>query len=224
MPDQRVLFFGDSLVAGVGDPAGLGWVGRVVAASFTSGVPVTAYNLGVRGETSVQVAARWRAETQPRLLTGTETRAVLSFGANDTTVIDGQRRVAAERSQEALATVLDEAAMLGLPVLLVGPAPVDDPEQNRRIEDLSTSFADVCVARGTPFVGVFESLLASRVWMAEVTAGDGAHPSSEGYDVLSQLVLAGGFLDWLGIAGGTEKDRPLIDRIFRARPDDGSGR
>src|SRR4029077_13817605 len=44
--ERRVLFFGASLVAGVGDPAGLGWVGRVVAASFALDVPLTAYNLG----------------------------------------------------------------------------------------------------------------------------------------------------------------------------------
>lgn len=50
--DRRVLFFGDSLVAGVRDPAGKGWVGRVVAASFAEGLALTAYNLGVRGETS----------------------------------------------------------------------------------------------------------------------------------------------------------------------------
>ena len=45
-PDRRVLFFGDSIVAGVGDPEGRGWVGRVVAASFASGLPLTAYPLG----------------------------------------------------------------------------------------------------------------------------------------------------------------------------------
>jgi hypothetical protein len=60
--DQRLLFFGDSLVAGVGDPTGAGWVGRVVAASFTSGLGLTAYNLGIRGETSEQIASRWRVE------------------------------------------------------------------------------------------------------------------------------------------------------------------
>jgi acyl-CoA thioesterase-1 len=65
--DRRVLFFGDSLVAGVSDPMGLGWVGRVVAASFAAGTPLTAYNLGVRAETSVQLASRWRQETGPRL-------------------------------------------------------------------------------------------------------------------------------------------------------------
>lgn len=158
---------------------------------------VTAYNLGVRGETSVQIAARWLGEASSRLLAGTKTGVVLSFGVNDTTVEAGHRRVVAERSQGSLATVLDEAATIGLPALVVGPAPIDNPEQNRSIETLSASFAEICAARRTRFVGVFDSLLASRVWMAEVGADDGAHPSSEGYNVLAQLVLAGGFLDWL---------------------------
>jgi lysophospholipase L1-like esterase len=68
--DRRLLFFGDSLVAGVGDPTGAGWVGRVVATSFASGLGLTAYNLGIRGETSEQIASRWRTEALPRLLAG----------------------------------------------------------------------------------------------------------------------------------------------------------
>jgi len=196
MHDRRLLFFGDSLVLGVGDPTGLGWVGRVAAAAFAADMPVTSYNLGVRAETSVDVAARWRGEAQPRLLAGTATGLVLSFGANDTTVRAGERRVTAERSQEALATILDEAATMAIPALVVGPAPVDDTEQNHRIEDLSVSFADVCTSRGTPFMSVFAPTLASPAWMAEISASDGAHPSSGGYDALAKLVT-GGFLDWL---------------------------
>jgi acyl-CoA thioesterase I len=46
MIDKQVLFFGDSHVAGVGDEAGLGWVGRVAAASFEAGQPFIPYNLG----------------------------------------------------------------------------------------------------------------------------------------------------------------------------------
>jgi lysophospholipase L1-like esterase len=192
-----LLFFGDSLLAGVGDPTGLGWVGRIVARSYALGVPLTAYNLGVRGDTSPRIAARWRGELEPRLLAEAETRVVLSFGVNDTTVHDAQSTVAADRSQQALRAILDEAAMIGLPALVVGPAPIDDPEQNRRIADLSRSFAEICTARGTPFVDVFELLLDSGVWMAQVSAGDGAHPSAEGYEVLAQLVASGGLLDWL---------------------------
>lgn len=195
--DRRILFFGDSHVVGVGDPTGLGWVGRVVEAAFAADLPVTAYNLGVRGDTSVQVTARWRGEADPRLLAGLRTGIVLAFGVNDTTIEDGGRRVAAERSRDVLATILDEAAAIGLPALVVGPAPIDDPEQNRRIEDLSASLSEVCVEWGTPFIASFGSLLASQIWMEQVAADDGAHPSSEGYSVLAEIVLAGGFLDWL---------------------------
>jgi acyl-CoA thioesterase-1 len=195
--DRRVLFFGDSHVVGVGDPTGLGWVGRVAAWAAASDLPITAYNLGVRGDTSVHVAARWRGEGEARLLSGARTGIVLAFGVNDTTIGDGERRVAAEDSREALSTILDDAATIGLPALVVGPAPIDDPEQNRRIEDLSASLSEACVERETPFIASCRSLLASRVWMEQVAADDGAHPSSEGYGALAETVLAGGFLDWL---------------------------
>jgi acyl-CoA thioesterase-1 len=195
--DRRLLFFGDSLVAGVGDPTGVGWVGRVAAASFASGLPLTAYNLGIRGETSEQIASRWHTEALPRLLSDADCRIVLSFGANDTSIEHGRVRVDADRSLGMLAMILDEAATIGTPTLVLGPAPVDDPEQNRRIQSLSVSFAEVCAERGVPFVSVIEPLLASPVWMEQIAGGDGAHPGTEGYDALADLVLAGGWLDWL---------------------------
>jgi lysophospholipase L1-like esterase len=196
--DRRVAFIGDSLVAGVGDPTGMGWVGRVVAASFGLGLPLTAYNLGVRRETSEQVAVRWRSEAEPRLLLDTDARVVLSFGANDTTVEDGQLRVSSERSCAALAAILADAADAGLPVLMVGPAPVDDTAQNERIQALSAAFEEVCRRSGTAFVSVVQPLLASRVWMQEVAADDGAHPAADGYQSLAQLVIVGGWVGWLG--------------------------
>jgi acyl-CoA thioesterase I len=197
---RRALFFGDSLVAGVGDPTGGGWVARVVAACFASGTGVTPYNLGVRRETSVQVAARFRQEALPRVATGPgprDARAVVSFGANDTTVEDGARREPPEASRAALASILDEAAELGLPVLVVGPAPLHDVEQNARMAALGDSFAEVCARRGAPFVPVLERLQASRVWMAELAARDGAHPGAEGYEELAGLLVRAGVADWL---------------------------
>jgi hypothetical protein len=50
---------------------------------------------------------------------------------------------------------------------------------------------------GAVFVSVMEPLLASRVWMKEVAAGDGAHPAADGYETLAQLVIAGGWVGWL---------------------------
>ena len=58
-------------------------------------------------------------------------------------------------------------------------------------------FEGICAERGVPFVSVIESLLASSVWMEQVAVRDGAHPGAEGNDALADLVLAGGWLDWL---------------------------
>jgi lysophospholipase L1-like esterase len=192
-----VLFLGDSLVAGVGDGDGGGWVARIVAGCHAQGIPVTAYNLGVRGETSLQVAARWHAEARPRMRAGADHRLIVSFGANDTTREHGVVRTDPEDSTRALSGILDQARSLGFAPFVIGPAALDDDDQNDRIADLSARFARVCEQHATPFVSLLEPLLASPVWMSEVAAGDGAHPGAAGYEALTRVLLDGGLLGWL---------------------------
>ena len=191
------MFFGDSFVAGVGDPTGLGWVTRVVSAAFSAGLPLTAYNLGVRRDTSVAVAKRWRQEAEPRLFPGAAHRLIISFGTNDTVVEQGQRRVEACRSKDALEAILEGAASVDLPTLVVGPPPVADERHNERLVDLSALFAEVCETHGTPFFEVLTALRASMTWRSEVEAGDGAHPAQSSYESLAGLVLDAGWVDWL---------------------------
>jgi acyl-CoA thioesterase-1 len=197
MDDLRLLCFGDSFVAGVGDPRGRGWVGRVVEAAHAAGRPLMAYNLGVRRETSVEVAVRWRFEAMPRRFAGADCRVVFAVGANDTTVENGTARVSPERSCMALDKMLDQAAEIGLPTAVAGPPPSGDAEQQARVVALSGAFADVCAGRDVPFWPVAKTLLAARTWLEETAAGDGAHPAAGGYDLLSQALLDGGLLDWL---------------------------
>jgi hypothetical protein len=63
---RRVFSVGDSFVAGVGDPDQRGWVGRLAARSHRDGAPITAYNLGVRRDTSDEVCRRWASEVAVR--------------------------------------------------------------------------------------------------------------------------------------------------------------
>lgn len=195
---MRLLFFGDSHVAGVGDPTGAGWVGRLVAASFNAGLPVTAYNLGVRGQTSEEVLARWRAEASHRLHPDADCRAVVSFGVNDATCVNGEPRASVACSRRALAEMLDDAASMGVSAFVVGPAAVADRSHNERIGKLCDAYRDVCAALAVPYVPVFQALAANEVWQREVGADDGAHPGNAGYAELAQLVEAGGWLSWLG--------------------------
>jgi acyl-CoA thioesterase I len=143
------------------------------------------------------VGSRWRHEVLARLSPAADTRIVVSFGANDTTVEDGVRRVELERSCGGLGDILEHARAMGLPSLVVGPAPVEDTEQNERIRSLCASLRPVCVGHGVPFIAVIDHLLASKAWMGELAAGDGAHPGAAGYDALATHVLERGWLEWL---------------------------
>jgi acyl-CoA thioesterase I len=190
--DRRICFVGDSFVAGFGDPEHRGWVGRVVGESHHDGRPVTAYNLGVRMDTSEDVRRRLPAETAVRWVAGCDNRLVVSFGVNDTTEVDGATRVAPERSVTNLRWVAEHAAAHGVPLLVIGPPPVDDPAHNDRIEALDARFAQAVF----PYVSVFDALRIERCWMREVHLGDGAHPGAGGYGLLAELVLSA-WQDWL---------------------------
>ena len=186
--DLRVCFVGDSFVAGVGDPDHLGWTGRLAARAERDGLPLTRYVLGVRRQTSAEIAARWRDECAPRLTGEWESRVVLSMGVNDTTEEDGAPRLQPARSVAALGDVLGGAAAAGWPVLVVGPPAVADDAQNRRIAALDDRFARTCADSGVPYVPVVRALAADPTWMREVATGDGAHPGAGGYTALADLV------------------------------------
>lgn len=186
--DLRICFVGDSIINGTGDPACLGWTGRVCAALIKQGYGVTYYNLGVRRETSGDIAARWRQEVIPRLAHGSEARLVFSFGVNDTTSQGSGSRVPHADSLANTERILRSASVVA-PTLMVGPQPIADERQNVVTAKLARGMQEICASVGVPFLDVFTPLHKSTVWMDEVRAGDGAHPSAAGYAEFAGIVL-----------------------------------
>jgi len=190
---MRICFFGDSFVAGVGDDACLGWPGRLCAAARHAGHDVTPYNLGIRRETSADIAMRWRAEARPRLPDGMDGRLIFAFGANDCTRGEGDEpRVAPDRTLVHLETILARAVRWR-PTLMIGPLPVsDDPVIDERIRSLSEAFGPLCVRLEVPYLSVFENVAACAPWTREAAAGDGTHPNASGYAALAAIIEAWG--------------------------------
>lgn len=187
--DLRICFIGDSYVNGTGDPEYLGWAGRVTVAAQRNGYNLTYYNLGVRRETSADIAKRWWQEARARFPSSCAPFVVFALGANDTTLEDGQLRVAEARGVENVREML-RAAKQCYSVAMIGPPPNADAEQNLRTKRLSSLFAEVAKSEAVPFLSVFEQLVADAVWMGEVRGGDGAHPGAAGYAKLAALVEA----------------------------------
>jgi acyl-CoA thioesterase-1 len=194
--DVRLCFFGDSFTAGVGDETTRGWVGRVCARAGEAGHDLTVYNLGVRRETSRQVAERLRREAVPRLADGDRRGVVLAVGVNDTTIVNDSRRLDVEDTLAALDKFLRESSEAGWSVLVLGPAFVGDAHQNRRIEALSGSIRERCAYLDIPFVDVVSSLGEGEDWVRQVNAVDGAHPTASGYQQLADTIWPP-FAAWL---------------------------
>jgi lysophospholipase L1-like esterase len=197
MPDIRICFIGDSFTQGTGDDACLGWPGRVSASARARGHELTAYNLGIRRETTDDIRARWRAEVTPRLISGVDGRVVFSFGANDATIENDQWRVPPDLSAENARAIISRA-MLSYRVLVVGPPPAPEADRTERHAELAGRYAAICEQLGVPFLDILEPIKGVSAWWEEVAAGDGIHPNAGGYAAIAALVEAWpAWRDWL---------------------------
>ncbi|MEW6493780.1 MAG: GDSL-type esterase/lipase family protein [Cyanobacteriota bacterium] len=187
MKTLRICFVGDSFVNGTGDPECLGWTGRICVQACQQGHDITYYNLGVRRETSSDIAVRWQDEVFRRLPEDEDGRVIFSFGTNDTTLENGKTRVELDQSIDNAYNILSLAQQV-FPVLMVGLPPLVEIEQNSRNAELSQQFALVCSQLNIPYLDIFKPLSTSKIWLHEVAANDSYHPASAGYSELAQLV------------------------------------
>lgn len=189
LEDIRIYFIGDSYVNGTGDPAYLGWPGRACAASRSDETSITCYNLGIRGDTSIDVLRRWEREVETRRLIPHDGRVVFGFGANDCWIVDGKTRVDRGETIRNTEEILSRARSL-FPTLMIGPPPgIDDNEHGRRVE-ISSLVGEIAGRTGVPYLEVIHELHAGGIWKSEAALGDRVHPADGGYFALAELVLA----------------------------------
>ena len=182
---MNICFIGDSLVLGVGAPAGLGWPGRVCARSWAACPEIIGFNLGIRAHSSLDVAARWKAEVTPRIPEGVRGGVFFSFGTADVA-----KSVPLETTVATARAVLSESKAL-YPTLFAGPCGATRPDLAAGVPVVNAALMDVCAEVGVPALNLFASLSENPVFLREVGAGDGAHPGAQGYDLITELVL-----DW----------------------------
>ena len=194
----RIAFFGDSITHGVGDARGIGWPGRLAERARQRGDDLTCYNLGIRAETSAQIAARWQAESTARLPREARRAILFSFGLNDATRVEGALRVPLQRSEEIARAMIAEASGL-CPVLWIGPTPVDESTQplrsslgilqtknNTETARYDAIFRHIAKELSVPYLSLLDALGNIPAWPRLLS--DGVHPTAEGYDIMAAAV------------------------------------
>ena len=194
---MRLIFIGDSIVAGTGDAECRGWVGRVGAETLRAGVDHTPYNLGIGGNTAADVLERWEQEVTRRLNPEIDNRIVIQVGVNDAR--DGVERDH-EDSARDLSAFIEGTRAIGLEPLAVGPIPTRQPAESERIGALSGRLAAACAEAGAAFVEVHAGLRDSGAFLASMES-DGYHPDADGYAQIAQVVLHNGWWEWLATPG-----------------------
>lgn len=205
----RICFVGDSITTGTGDDSYLGWPGRLCAGERARGHDLTHYNLGIRGDTSPMIERRWRAECEARLPPEFPAALVFSFGINDTAEEPTGLRVNPEMSSTTTQRIL-AAASAWKPTLMIGPTPVDESKmptkfgavqrdmRNARIAKASRILEGVAAEAGVPYLDLFSPLSADSSFTKSLAAGDGVHPTADGYAIMAvRIGMWSGWRHWL---------------------------
>ncbi len=210
MPFDRIYFFGDSITLGCNDGAGLGWPGRLCRAHPWDGRRIAVYNLGVNGDTSADVATRWRAETAARSRNATGL-LVFAFGFNDASRRDGGGlQVPLPASLDNARSIIAGARAMA-EILWVGPTPLDEgvnPLQtpyaswetcNADIAEYDAAYAGLAAELGVAYLALYPRFESSARYRAALAAYDGVHPADDGYALIAETVAA--WDAWQRVAG-----------------------
>ncbi len=198
---MRICVIGDELITPMGDPRGLGWVGRVLARShFPS--PPTVMPLAVPGETTSELSTRWETEVTYRFAPDEPCALIIAVGCADIPA-----GISTPRSRLNLANITDRASTLGIPSMVVGPPPLAGV-QSGAVKELSLSCQQVCERRDIPFVDTFTPLVAHDQWFEDMassavrSARGATMPGQSGYALMAWLLLHQGWFEWIGAEEG----------------------
>ena len=218
----QVCFVGDGALAGIGVEDGLGWPGRLARRLRRQGRAPSVYNLGVRYDTTAEIALRWERECAARLTD--QGGVVFAFGLNDMATHDGDSIRVPLMDSLANAEAIVGRAAARWPVLWVGPPPVLPSNHLRhavrprgfvyshsRLAGLNDAYQSLAAGLDVPYLDLAGALGDGPGWREALERGDGVHPDGHGYELLAAHVAAwDAWRDWFsrrGTGGGTV--RPL---------------
>lgn len=198
---MRVLIFGDSITQGFWDVDG-GWVSRLRKEYDQKAVEADDYdqpiifNLGVSGNTSDDVLARFENETKARA--NDELAFVFAIGVNDARTKAGVNFSDVERYRKNLSEIVSLARQYSDRILFVGLTPCveersnpvswgDTGYTNARIKTFDSTLKEFCDDNQVQFVEVFEPF-ASREAESELLP-DSLHPNDDGHKLIAELVF-----------------------------------
>lgn len=201
MNHDRIFCFGDSITLGANDTSGFGWPGRLGAQMSREEYRLAIYNLGVNGDTSLDIAARWQTESEARSRNARGLN-LFAFGFNDASNPNGNGlQVGLEQSVACARRMLQSSKSLGA-TLWIGPTPLDESVNplvteyaswityNADLERYDAAYAGLAAELGIPYLRLFPDFVDDPRYLRALADGDGIHPGDDGYAMIAERIGA----------------------------------
>ena len=198
---MRILVFGDSIAIGFWDREG-GWVSRLRRLTDTctlkdTGYDRTVYNLGIAGNTTRDILARFESETKVRL-GDHELVIIFAIGINDSYFVDNkQAQINEKYFTENIQKLISRAKKYAVKIVFVGLNPVDEIKvspmaghsdtyyRNDQIDLYNSIIRNLCERSHIYFIDIMRDFKKRDYTLL---LADGAHPNSAGHKVMFELV------------------------------------
>jgi lysophospholipase L1-like esterase len=191
---NRILCFGDSLVLGVGDSKGLGWVGRLNLEHHNKNLRNFIYNLGDYGETSSELLNRFEIEARKRFerTNNFNYSFIIATGINDTriNIKSGKEKVKIDDFKNNIQKLINLCKIMKKEVIFLGLTPViEEKVQNRmgtkfinsKISEYNDVIKKQCEKNNIEFIDIFDKINENMIL-------DGIHPNDKGYNLIAKEI------------------------------------
>jgi acyl-CoA thioesterase I len=199
-----IYCFGDSITFGEFDTERGGWVDRLKTACMARFVATgqpgdSVFNLGISGETTRMMRARFGAELQARFDAEVRSLVLLAYGANDAAESEGSLRVPRDEYVDNLAWAIDEARRLGCEVWLVNVTPVAPSADGVRsatgrlranavLARYNEALRELSRSKSVELLDVNAAFRAHE--LTSLFVADGLHPNAKGHALVFEVVQA----------------------------------
>ncbi len=198
----QILVFGDSISYGAWDLEG-GWVQRLRKyldkINLTTNSYYIVYNLGVSGDTSLNLLERFKFETEQRLDKNEETIFIFAIGANDSLFLKSKDDFLVEKEgfKKNLGKLIKSAKSLSKKIIFIGLTPVDESKvnplpwdkdksnNNKHVKKYDSIIKSICSQNKVHFIELYDEFTKQDY---KSLLQDGDHPNSKGHELIFNIV------------------------------------
>ncbi len=195
MNDVNILVFGDSITYGAWDNEKGGWVNRIrLALESKSEIYFNIYNLGIPGDTTINLKKRFNNECNQRFNINDKTIIIFSIGINDSQIIENKRIILIEDFKKNIKELNDKAKQYTSHILFIGLTKVDETRTkpvswdnninytNEEIIKYNEELKNICKEKEINYLDVYNLLDTTDL-------DDGLHPNNNGHQKLCEEIL-----------------------------------